>query len=92
MQLAVSICGKPVRDHKLVAALAASTGLSGCLFSEVIGWDNKEGVHVFYVCLCVFSRVRGVFQAKLVHQEKEALLAGWDFQENKETPDLKGNQ
>lgn len=50
-----------MRDHKLVAALAASTGLSGCLFSEVIGWDGDEDVHVFYVRLCVFSRVRGVF-------------------------------
>lgn len=42
--------------------------------------------------LCLFSRAIGVFRAKLVHLEKEALLVGWVCQENKETRDLKGNQ
>lgn len=76
-----------MRDHKLVVAIAAST-VAVC--SGDIGWNVMK----MCMCLCVFvfSRVREVFQAKLVHQEKEALLAGWDCQENKETPDLKGNQ
>lgn len=42
--------------------------------------------------VCVLPRVRWVFQAKLVHQEKEALLVELDFQENKGTLDLKDNQ
>ncbi len=60
MQLAVSIGGKPVKDNKLVAALAVSTGLSGCLFSEVIGWDDEEYVHVFYMYVCVLQGERGL--------------------------------
>lgn len=42
--------------------------------------------------VCVFLRVRWDFQAKPVHQEKEALLGEWDYQEYKETADLKDNQ
>lgn len=45
-----------------------------------------------YVFLCVLSRVKGVSQAKLVLQEREATLVGWDCQEDKETWAPKDNQ
>lgn len=42
--------------------------------------------------VCVLPRVRWVFRAKLVHQEKEALLVESDCQENRGTLALKDNQ
>lgn len=40
----------------------------------------------------LLPRVNEVFQAKPERQEEKALLAEWEFQENKETLDLKDNQ
>lgn len=75
-------------DHELVAALVASTAVSG---AQELCW---VGCACCYLCLCVcvFSRVTGVSQDKPVHREKEASTVGWDCQENKETRDLKDNQ
>lgn len=55
-----------------------------------IGGDSERTV-----CLSathLLPRVNEVFQAKPEHQEEKALLAEWEFQENKETLDRKDNQ
>lgn len=77
-----------VKLVRLVHGLSASI----VWMPEEIG-GRVRGLYMLYIrFMCVFPRVRKVFQAKPEHQEKKASLVGWGCQETKETSDLKDNQ